>query len=70
MKKTYKIEIEEILQKAVEIQAYSLNEAISIAQERYNNEEYILDENDYKGAEFREYKDEVIKTKSKREMER
>lgn len=70
MQKTYKIKIEETLQKVVEIQANSLNEAINIAQEKYRNEEYILNEDDYKGAEFSEYKDEVIKTKNKREMER
>ena len=57
MAKVYKIEIEETLQKVVEIQASSLDEAISIAQERYSNEEYILNEDDYKGSEFREYKD-------------
>ena len=37
MAKVYKIEIEETLQKVVEIQASSLDEAISIAQERYSN---------------------------------
>ena len=64
MAKVYKIEIEETLQKVVEIQASSLDEAISIAQE------YILNEDDYKGAEFREYKDEVIRQKNKKEWER
>lgn len=64
MAKVYKIEIEETLQKVVEIQASSLDEAISIAQERYSNED------DYKGAEFREYKDEVIRQKNKKEWER
>mgnify|MGYP002540522163 CR=1 FL=1 len=61
MAKVYKIEIEETLQKVVEIQASSLDEAISIAQERYSNEEYILDYQDHKSTEFREYKDEVLK---------
>lgn len=70
MAKVYKIEIEETLQKVVEIQASSLDEAISIAQEIYSNEEYILNEDDYKGAEFREYKDEVIRQKNKKEWER
>lgn len=70
MQKTYKIEIEETLQKVVEIQANSLDEAIDIAQERYRNEEYILNEDDFKGAEFSEYKDEVIKQKNKKERER
>lgn len=70
MQKTYKIEIEETLQKVVEIQANSLDEAINIAQERYRNEEYILNEDDFKGAEFSEYKDKVIKQKNKKERER
>lgn len=70
MQKTYNIEIEEILQKVVKIKANSLDEAIDIAKERYRNEEYILDENDFKGAEFSEYKDEVIRRKNKNDRER
>ncbi len=70
MSKVYQIEIEETLQKVVDIKADSLDEAISIARERYRNEEYILNEDDFKGAEFSEYKDEVIKQKKHKEMER
>lgn len=70
MQKTYKIEIEETLQKVVEIKANSLDEAIDIAQNRYSNQEYILDYEDYKGVEYREHKDEVIKEKKHKEMER
>lgn len=70
MQNTYKIEIEETLQRVVEIKADSLDDAITIARERYSNEEYILDENDFKGAEFSEYKDEVIRQKNKKERER
>ena len=70
MQKTYNIEIEETLQKVVKIKANSLDEAIDIAKERYRNEEYILDENDYKGAEFREYKDEIIRRKNRNDRER
>lgn len=72
MAKTFQIEIEELLQKVVEIKANSLSEAIDIAQNRYSNQEYILDSDDYKGVEFREYKDEVIKQKNKHknQMER
>lgn len=61
MVKTYKIEIEELLQHVYEIEANSLEEAIDIAREKYSNEEYVLDYQDYKGTEFREYKDEVFK---------
>ena len=70
MQKTYSIEIEEILQKVVKIKANSLDEAINIAKEKYGNEEYILDENNFKGAEFSEYKDEVIRRKNKSDRER
>lgn len=57
MKKTYQIEIEELLQRVVNVKANSLNEAIDKVQEKYRNEEYVLDYNDFKGVEFREYKD-------------
>lgn len=70
MKQKFNIEIEETLQHVYEIEANSLEEAISIAHDRYRNEEYILDENDYKGTEFREYKDEPVKQKPKRVQER
>ncbi len=70
MSKVYQIEIEETLQKVVEIKANSLDEAIDIVQEKYRNEEYILNEDDFKGAEFSEYKDEVTKQKKHKEMER
>ena len=61
MKKNYEIEIEEILQKVVKVKADSLEDAINITREKYSNEEYILDYQDYKGTEFREYKDEIVK---------
>lgn len=69
MSKIYNIEIEEILQKVVKIKANSLEEALQIADERYSNEEYILDYQDYKGTEIREFKDEVIKDKKQRNNE-
>ena len=47
MKRIYKIEIE----------AENVNEAIRIAKEKYRKEEYVLDENDFKGVKFSEYKD-------------
>lgn len=70
MAKIYQIEIEETLQKVVKIKADSLDEAIDIAQNRYSDQEYMLDYEDYKGVKFREYKDEVIKQKNKKERER
>ena len=69
MGKEYEIEIEETLQKVVKIKANSLNEAINIAKEKYSNEEYILDYQDYKGTEFSEYKDEIVKEKKGKNRE-
>lgn len=57
MKRIYKIEIEELLQRVVEIEIENVNEAIRIAKEKYRKEEYVLDENDFKGVKFSEYKD-------------
>jgi len=56
--KIYNIEIEELLQRVVRVKANSLNEAIDKVEERYKNEQYVLDYNDFKGVEFREYRDE------------
>ena len=56
MKRIYKIEIEELLQRVVEIETENVNEAIRIAKEKYRKEEYVLDENDFKGVKFSEYK--------------
>ncbi len=69
--KTYKIEIEEILQETYEIEANSLEEAIDIAEEKYRSEEIILDYNALKETNFREFKDEIEKEKPKnKERER
>lgn len=57
MKRIYRIEIEELLQRVVEIEAENVNEAISKTKEKYRNEEYVLNENDFKGVEFSEYED-------------
>ena len=69
MNKVYEIEIEEILQKVVKVEANSLEEAIDIAREKYSNEEYVLDYQDHKDTEFREYKDEVIKQNKSKNRE-
>lgn len=58
MNKIFEIEIEEVLQKVVKVKADSLDEAIDKVEEEYRNEEYVLDYNDFKGVEFREFKDE------------
>lgn len=69
MSKVYEIEIEEILQKVVKIDADSLEDAMDIAREKYSKEEYVLDYQDYKDTEFREYKDEVLKEKKTKNRE-
>lgn len=70
MAKVYQVEIEELLQRVVKVRANSLAEAINKVEEKYRNEEYVLDYNDFKGVEFNEYKDEVIKQKNKKSRER
>ena len=54
--KIYEIEIEEILQRVVKVKANSLDEAIDKVENRYKNEKYVLDYNDFKDVQFREYK--------------
>lgn len=63
MQKEYEIEIEEVLQKVVKVKANSLDEALDIVEEKYKNQEYVLDSEDFKDVEFSEYKDEIIKNK-------
>lgn len=50
----YKVMLTETLQRDVEIDADDISDAISIAQEMYDNSEIILDETDYKGVEINE----------------
>ncbi|MDD2191461.1 MAG: DpnD/PcfM family protein [Bacteroidales bacterium] len=46
--KTYRIEITETLQRVVEVEADSSEEALSIVENQYKNEDIVLDENDFK----------------------
>lgn len=69
MNKNYEIEIEETLRKVVKINANSLEEAIDIAREKYSNEEFVLDYQDYKNTDFREYRNEVLKEKKEKNRE-
>lgn len=66
MAKKFNIEIEETLQKVVQVKANSLNEAMNKVQEKYRNEEYILNEDDFKGVEFNEYIDIQKKQRNSR----
>lgn len=69
MNKNYEIEIEETLRKVVKINANSLEEAIDIARAKYSNEEFVLDYQDYKNTDFREYRNEVLKEKKEKNRE-
>lgn len=60
MKQVYQIEIEETLQRVVTTKANSLEEAIDKVEQRYKDEKYVLDYNDFKGVEFREYIDKEV----------
>ena len=51
--KKYKFEITEILQKQVEIEADSFDEAYRKLKKSYRNEEIVLDSNDYIDTEFK-----------------
>lgn len=44
---TYKIEITETLQRIIEVDAASLDDAITEIRRQYQDEEIILDSNDY-----------------------
>ena len=50
--KNYEIEIEEVLLKIVKVKANSIEQALKIVQDKYYNEEIILDESDFYKNEF------------------
>jgi len=51
--KKYVVEITETLQKQVIVDALSYEEARSIAKQKYEYEEIVLDENDHVDTEFK-----------------
>lgn len=51
--KTYNVTITETLQMTVPIKAGSLAEAEQIAEENWNNSQYILDADHFVGADFK-----------------
>lgn len=55
--KTYKIEIEEILQEVFDVEAKSLDEALNIAKDKYYEGEYELSSETIKETDFRPFKD-------------
>ena len=50
--KTFEIEIKETLSKTIEIEANSIEEAIEKATLLYNNEEIVLNSDDYLDTEI------------------
>jgi hypothetical protein len=62
---TYKIEIQELLARVVEVKAKSIEDAISIVSNNYKKAEIILNSNDYVSANFIDINE--IETKSEKE---
>ena len=56
--KTYKIEVEEILQRIIEVQAVDKYEALEKIHEMYNEGVLVLDYSDFKSVEIKEYVEE------------
>ena len=54
--KQFEIEIEEILQRVINVDADSEEEAIRIVKEKYRNEEIVLDELDFKEVNIKNIK--------------
>ncbi len=52
---TYKIEIQELLSRIIEIEAPSAEEAIDKVKEMYRTEEIVLDSDDYVSTEIDEF---------------
>ncbi len=51
----FKIEIQEFLSKIIEIEGENINEAVSKVKEMYNNQEIVLDYNNYVSTEINEF---------------
>jgi len=56
----FQVEIEEISQRVEEIEAKDLEEALEIAEDKYDSNEIELDYEDFKGHEVREYRPNVM----------
>lgn len=54
---TYKIEIQELLSRIIEIEAPSAEEAIDKVKEMYRTEEIVLDSDDYVSTEIDEFEE-------------
>lgn len=52
---TFKLEIQEILSKVIEVEAETLSDALDIAHDMYNAEEIVLDASDLVTNTIEEY---------------
>lgn len=52
MKKTYQVEVKEVLSRVIEVEAHDENEAERMVRGQYYNSEIILTEDDFEGAEI------------------
>lgn len=59
--KKYNVEVIETLSRVIEIDANSYEEAKSIAEEKYNNSEIVLDWEDYESVEYKRYPSPKLK---------
>lgn len=53
--KTFKLEIQEVLSKVIEIEAETLSDALDIAHDMYNSGEIVLDASDFVTKTIEEY---------------
>lgn len=51
--RTFNVEIEEVLQRIVKVEARDENEILKLVSKQYSQENIVLDENNYKGHELR-----------------
>ena len=52
---TFKIEVQEVLSRIIEIEAKNIDEAISKVKDMYQNEEIVLDSEDFVTSEIKEF---------------
>jgi len=65
MAKKYKVIVEETLERTVEVEAESPDEAEAIVQKMYDNSEIVLSADDFYGVEI--YESEEVKNASEEE---
>jgi len=50
--KSFEIQVTEKLERIVQVEAVSFDDAVSIVEEKYRNEEIVLDWSDFQGVTF------------------